>query len=140
MKICLLSLVLLAICLTACGKSPTATAHGEKSTQHPAGRQEAGRGVLTQEEVSAILGQPVTSAEGSATDTAYKTATLGLETTVGVENENDAEASMAGARKATGMLGGWLVNLNRCGPFSQPASLICDLTQVRHCWCSPRAT
>ena len=106
MKICLLSLVLLAICLTACGKSPTATAHAEKSTQHPAGRQEAGRGVLTQEEVSAILGQPVTSAEGAATDMAYKTATLGLETTVGVENENDAEASMAGARKATGMLGG----------------------------------
>ncbi len=106
MKICLLSLVLLAICLTACGKSPTATAHAEKSTQHPAGRQEAGRGVLTQQEVSAILGQPVTSAEGAATDMAYKTATLGLETTVGVENENDAEASMAGARKATGMLGG----------------------------------
>ncbi len=106
MKIPLLSLGLLAICLTACGKSPTATAHAEKSTHHAAGRQEAGRGVLTQEEVSAILGQPVTSAEGAATDMQYKTATLSLETTVGVENENDAEGSMVGARKATGMLGG----------------------------------
>jgi hypothetical protein len=106
MKIPLLSLGLLAIYLTACGKSPTATAHAEKSTQHAAGRQEAGRGVLTQEEVSAILGQSVTSAEGAATDMEYKTATLSLETTVGVENEDDSEGSMAGARKATGMLGG----------------------------------
>ena len=103
----LLSLGLLAICLTACGKSPTAMAHAEKSAQHDAAsRQEAGRGVLTREEVSAILGQPVTSAEGAATDMAYKTATLSLEATIGVENENDSEESMAGARKATGMLGG----------------------------------
>lgn len=106
MKIPLLSLGLLAICLTACGKAPTATARTEKSTQHAAGRQEAAQGVLTREEVSAILGQPVTSAEGTPTDMAYKTATLSLETTVGVENENDSEGSMAGARKATGMLGG----------------------------------
>jgi hypothetical protein len=107
MKIPLLSVGLLAICLTACGKAPTATAHAEKSAQHDASsRPEAARGVLTREEVSAVLGQPVTSAEGAATDMDYKTATLSLETTVGVENENDSEGSMAGARKATAMLGG----------------------------------
>jgi hypothetical protein len=107
MKIPLVSLGLLAIWLTACGKSPTAAAHAEKSAQHDAANhREAGRGVLTREEVSAILGQPVTSAEGAATDMDYKTATLSLEATVGVEDENDSEGSMAGARKATGMLGG----------------------------------
>ena len=106
MKVPLLFLGFLAICVTACGKSPTAAAYAEKSAQRTAGRQEANRGVLTQEEVSAILGQPVTSAEGAATDMQYRTAALGLETTVGVENENDAEGSMVGARKATGMLGG----------------------------------
>jgi hypothetical protein len=107
MKTPRLSLGLLAICLVACGKSPNATAHDEKSAHFDAaGRQVAGRGVLTREEVSAILGQPVTSAEGAASDMAYKTATLSLEVTIGVENENDSEGSMAGARKATGMLGG----------------------------------
>jgi hypothetical protein len=107
MKIPLFSLGLLAVSLVACGKSPTAAAHAEKSAQHDAANhREAGRGVLTREEVSAILGQPVTSAEGAATDMGYKTATLSLEATVGVEDENDSEASMAGARKATGMLGG----------------------------------
>jgi hypothetical protein len=106
MKIPLLSLGLLTICLTACGQSPKAMAHAEKSAQYAAGRQAPGRGVLTREEVSAILGQPVTSAEGAATDMAYKTATLSLEATIGVENENDSEEEMVGARKATGMLGG----------------------------------
>jgi hypothetical protein len=100
MKIPLFSLGLLAVSLVACGKSPTAAAHDV------ANHREAGRGVLTREEVSAILGQPVISAEGAATDMDYKTATLSLEATVGVEEENDSEGSMAGARKATGMLGG----------------------------------
>jgi hypothetical protein len=103
----LLSLGLLAICLTACGKSPTAMAHAEKSPQYAAAsRQVAARGVLTRAEVSAILGQPVTSAEGAATDIDYKTATVSLETTIGIENGGDSAQSMAGARKATGMLGG----------------------------------
>ena len=107
MKIPLFSLGLLAICLTACGKSPAAKVHAEKTAQYDtASRQDAGRGVLTRDEVSAILGQPVTSAEGAGTDMDYKTATLSLEATVGIENENDSEESMAGARKATGMLGG----------------------------------
>ncbi len=107
MKLPLLTLGLLAIGLAACGRPPTAAAPAEKSMQREAaGRQGAGRGVLTRDEVSAILGQPVTSAEGAASDMDYKTATLSLETTVSVENENDSEASMAGARKATGMLGG----------------------------------
>lgn len=103
----LLAVSLLAVSLLACSKTHTAAVHAEKSAQHDAAsHREAGRGVLTREEVSAILGQPVTSAEGAATDIDYKTATLSLEATVGVEDENDSEASMAGARKATGMLGG----------------------------------
>jgi len=56
--------------------------------------------------VTAILGAPVTSVEGAATDMQYKTATLSLETAVGIESQEDSEQAMAGARKATGMLGG----------------------------------
>jgi hypothetical protein len=92
-------LILLSVTLTACGQAPTAAA-GQSA--HPP----RGSGVLTGDEVGAILGSPVTSVEGAATDMAYKTATLGLETTVGVEVEDDSEQAMAGARKATSMLGG----------------------------------
>ena len=107
MKVLAFSLSLLLMCLNACGQSPTATGQSQKSAQHSAsGRGDRGRGVLTGEEVAAILGSPVTSVEGAATDMEYKTATLGLETTVGIEAENNSEEAMAGARKATGMLGG----------------------------------
>ena len=62
--------------------------------------------MLTRDEVSAILGVPVTSMEGAATDMEYRTDTLSLETTVGIETQEDSNQAMAGARKATSMLGG----------------------------------
>jgi outer membrane protein assembly factor BamE (lipoprotein component of BamABCDE complex) len=90
MKVPAFTLSLLMICVTACSKSPTATERSQKSSQHSAASpQDRGRGVLTREEVAAILGSPVTSAEGAATDMEYKTATLSLETTVGIEVQND---------------------------------------------------
>jgi hypothetical protein len=92
-------------CLMACGKGPIATAQSQKSAQHHS-PQDQGRGVLTREEVAAILGSPVTVMEGAATDMEYRTDTLSLETTVGIETENDSEEAMAGARKATTLLGG----------------------------------
>jgi hypothetical protein len=91
-----LSWLCLMFCLAACGKAPTAPGHSA----------ERGRGVLTREEVSAILGSPVTSVEGAATDMEYKTATLALEVTIGIEVAGDSEQTMGGARKATAMLGG----------------------------------
>lgn len=107
MKLPTFSLGLMVICLSACGKAPTAAEHSQKSAQHDSSsRQDRGRAVLTREEVAAILGSPVTSMEGAATDMEYKTDTLSLETTVGVETQDDSEQSMVGARKATAMLGG----------------------------------
>jgi len=91
----------------ACGKAPTPTGVSTKMTQQVSpDRADRGRGVLTREEVTAILGAPVTSMEGAATDMQYKTDTLSLETTVGIESQEDSDQAMAGARKATAMLGG----------------------------------
>src|ERR1700737_1320441 len=106
MKVLSFSLGLTMICLMACGKAPTATEHAPASVQHPDSKQDRGRGVLTREEVAAILGSPVTSMEGAATDMEYRTDTLSLQTTVGIETDNDSAQAMAGARKATTMLGG----------------------------------
>src|SRR5260370_5032946 len=107
MKVLLFPLSLVMSWLAEGGKAPTATERSKKSSQHSASsRQDRGRGVLTREEVAAILGSPVTSAEGAATDMEYKTDTLSLETTVGIEAQNDSQQAMAGARKATTMLGG----------------------------------
>src|ERR1700736_3427835 len=103
MKVLALFIYLLMICLTACGgQSPAASAQSQKSAQHFAsGHQDRGRGVLTAQEVAAILGSPVTSVEGAVTDMEYKTATLALQTTIGIEAESNSEEAMAGARKAT---------------------------------------
>lgn len=79
--------------LAACGKAPGDAARSAAP-------------LLTKEEVGAILGNPVTSVEGAATDMDYKTAVVGIEVTVGIERENDPQLAMSGARKATGMLGG----------------------------------
>jgi hypothetical protein len=107
MKILSLCLGLMMACLMACGKAPTASEHSQESAQGPqSSRHDRGRGVLTGEEVAAILGSPVTSVEGAATDMEYRTATLSLETTIGIDVENDSAQAMAGARKATTMLGG----------------------------------
>jgi hypothetical protein len=97
----------LVMSLVACGKTPTAPG---QSTQMPppvsSSHTNRGRGLLTREEVTAILGAPVTSMEGAATDMQYKTDTMGLETSVGIELQQDSDQAMAGARKATAMLGG----------------------------------
>jgi hypothetical protein len=107
MKLLVWSLGVMAMCLVACGKTPVPTGQStnvaQQDSHHP---QNRGRGVLTREEVTAILGAPVTSMEGAATDMEYKTDTLSLETTVGIESQEDSDQAMAGARKATAMLGG----------------------------------
>lgn len=95
------ALALLAMGLAACGKSPPGNASPTASHS-----RHSSTPLLTKEEVGAVLGQPVTSMEGAATDMAYKTAVVGLEVSIGVEEERDAEGAMTGARKATGMLGG----------------------------------
>jgi hypothetical protein len=97
----------MAMCLLACGKTPVPTGQSTNVAQQVSpGRANRSRGVLTREEVTAILGVPVTSMEGAATDMEYKTDTLSLETSVGIEVQQDSDQAMAGARKATAMLGG----------------------------------
>jgi hypothetical protein len=116
MKVLSFGLSLVTICLIGCGQAPSTTGYSEKSAQHPvSSRQDRGHGVLTREEVAAILGSPVTSVEGARTDMEYKTDTLSLETTVGIEVQNDSEQAMAGARKATTMLGGAPENVANLG-------------------------
>lgn len=106
MKILACALGVMAMCLSACGKTPTPTGQSKPTREVAQSRQTKGRGVLTREEVTAILGAPVTSMEGSASDMEYKTDTLSLETTVGIEVQQDSDQAMTGARKATAMLGG----------------------------------
>jgi hypothetical protein len=107
MKLLACSLGVVTVCLLACGKTPTPTGQSPKMAQQAShGSENRGRGVLTREEVTAILGAPVTSMEGAATDIEYKTDTLSLETSVGIETQEDSDQAMAGARKATAMLGG----------------------------------
>jgi hypothetical protein len=107
MKLLVCSLGVMALCLLACGKTPTPPGNSTKMAQQVSpSPQNRGRGVLTREEVTAILGTPVTSMEGAATDMQYKTDTMSLETSVGIEVQEDSNQAMAGARKATSMLGG----------------------------------
>src|SRR5258707_7892381 len=107
MKLLACSLGVMTVCLLACGKTPTPAGQSTKTAQQASrGSENRGHGVLTREEVTAILGAPVTSMEGAATDIEYKTDTMSLETSVGIETQEDADHAMAGARKATAMLGG----------------------------------
>jgi hypothetical protein len=107
MKLLACSLGVMAMCLLACGKTPVPPGNSTKMAQQVSpSPQNRGRGVLTREEVTAILGTPVTSMEGAATDMQYKTDTMSLETSVGIEVQEDSNQAMAGARKATSMLGG----------------------------------
>ena len=107
MKLLLCCLGVTAMCLLACGKTPSPAGQSSKMAQQvSSSRGNRNRGVLTREEVTAILGAPVTSMEGAATDMEYKTDTLSLETSVGIETQEDSDQTMAGARKATAMLGG----------------------------------
>jgi hypothetical protein len=107
MKLLACSFGAMVLCLMACGKAPAPTGQSTKMAQHfSPSRADRGRGVLTREEVTVILGAPVTSVEGTATDMQYKTDTMSLETSVGIEVQQDSDQAMAGARKATAMLGG----------------------------------
>ena len=94
--------------VAACGKTPAGTMQAANAPQ--AGSHSSNHGiarpVLTREEVAAILGSPVTSVEGAATDMDYKTDVIGLEATIGIDSTEDAVGAINGARKATGMLGG----------------------------------
>jgi hypothetical protein len=95
-----LSLVLCTgISLEACKASA-----GGPQASAPAGKT-TGSGVLTKEEVGAILGQPVTAVEGKNKHLTYKTESIYVETTIEVD-QRDAIEAMVGARKATSMLGG----------------------------------
>jgi hypothetical protein len=101
------SLGAMLICLSACAKTPTSAGQSGARAQQTSHRaQNRGHGVLTGEEVTAILGAPVTSMEGTAGDMEYKTDTLSLATSIGIETQEDSSQAMAGARKATTMLGG----------------------------------
>jgi hypothetical protein len=108
MKILCFSLVLTAACVTACGKAPVDDMQAANASQGRSRSSTHGTAqpILTKEEVAAILGSPVTSVEGAATDMAYKTAVIGLEATIGIDSTDDAVGAINGARKATGMLGG----------------------------------
>jgi hypothetical protein len=107
MKLLACSLGAMAMCLLACGKTPIPTGQSTNGAQQVSPvRAIRSRGLLTREEVTAILGAPVTSMEGAATDMEYKTDTMSLETSVGIETQEDSDQAMAGARKATAMLGG----------------------------------
>jgi hypothetical protein len=107
MKLLVCSLGVTAMCLLACGKTPVPPGNSTKMAPLDSpSPQNRGRGVLTREEVTAILGAPVTSMQGAATDMQYKTDTMSLETSVGIEVQEDSDQAMAGARKATSMLGG----------------------------------
>lgn len=108
MKTLLLMLALSATILGACGKASTSigqSGDGKPGT-HASTAHEGGTPLLSKEEVGAILGSEVTSMEGRPGDMNYKTAVIGLETTVGIESKDDSVEGMSGARKATGMLGG----------------------------------
>jgi hypothetical protein len=103
--------------LVACGKTPGGTlpsANGSVTSKQSRGR-DAAHAILSKEEVSAILGSPVMSVEGAATDMDYKTAVIGLETSIGIESSEDSVGAINGARKATGMLGGTAENVPNLG-------------------------
>lgn len=99
--------------LSGCGREHASggAASTERSAARPAratgtGGQDA---LLTREEVGAVLGQPVTNIEGKGSHLTYKTDTMMLETTIELDRKRgvaDAVQAMAGARTATGFLGG----------------------------------
>jgi hypothetical protein len=107
MKVLYFSLVPLITCLAACSRAPVGAMQPSNAPQISSQSRghDAASPILTKEEVAAILGSPVTSVEGAATDLDYKTDVIGLEATIGIESK-DAVGAINGARKATGMLGG----------------------------------
>ena len=93
----------LALCAALCLDGCKAGANTPETVA--SGPAVSGEGVLTKEEVGAILGQPVTAVEGKNKHLKYKTASMFIEATVEVD-QRDAVLGMTGARKATAMLGG----------------------------------
>jgi hypothetical protein len=91
------------------GAAEAAPAGSARRAARPGGRADVAA-LLTKEEVSAILGEPVTEVESTGQQSVtYKTAVLQLETSLEVEQKDDvadAVQSMQGARTATGFLGG----------------------------------
>ena len=101
------------ILLTGCGKAapkPVDSSPARSASRADRAKsKDAAEPILTKEEVGAILGEPVTSIEGTGTSLTYKTATLLLETGIDVEEHDsvaDAVQAMQGAHTATGFLGG----------------------------------
>ncbi|MEO8190263.1 MAG: hypothetical protein ABI682_07950 [Acidobacteriota bacterium] len=105
----------ISLAMGACGgKAPS----GSTAVSSPEPAREAMRSsgkidtpaLLTKEEVSAIIGSPVTSLESnSKSHVTYKTANPMLEASLEAERGRstaDAQQTMAGARTATNMLGG----------------------------------
>ena len=71
-------LVLTIACLAACGKAPVGAMQPANASQMSSrSSRDVARPILTKEEVAAILGSPVTSAEGAATDMDYKKEAVG---------------------------------------------------------------
>ena len=105
---------LAALSLAGCGKGkPPGSLVEGASAASPAGRsarKAGGDAFLTKEEVSAIIGEPVTAMEPSGRNSmTYKTAVMGLQAHIEVEQRRsvaDAVQAMQGARTATGFLGG----------------------------------
>ncbi len=101
------------IFLAGCNKSASEVAATSPGASAPSAGRSASKSkaapLLTKEEVAAVLGQPVTTIEGTGSSLTYKTDVMGLETGIEVDRRRgdaDAVQSMEGARKATGMLGG----------------------------------
>ena len=105
---------LAALSLGGCGKAKPEGSIVADGRLAPAAGRSARKAdadaFLTKEEVSAIIGEPVTAMEPSGRNSmTYKTAVMGLETHLEVEKKRsvaDAVQSMQGARTATGFLGG----------------------------------
>jgi hypothetical protein len=116
MKAVSLSLMLAlssGLVLGGCSKAASATAEPPGSDSSARADRPAAKGaadpVLTKEEVATVLGQPVTTIEGTGANLTYKTDVLGLEAMVEVEQSRSVKGAvqaMAGARTATKFLGG----------------------------------
>ncbi len=104
-----------SLAMVACGgKAPNSSTVVSSTGPARQARRSSGEidtpALLTKEEVSAIIGVPVTSLESnSKSHVTYKTANPVLEASLEAERRHgigDAEQTMAGARTATNMLGG----------------------------------
>jgi len=105
----------LAVTAIACGRSASGKAAASVSSPSRASRRHSSgtietASLLTKEDASAALGVPVLSIDSSGgASVTYKTADPMFEAGLEAERKNDTEdalETMAGARKATGYLGG----------------------------------